>query len=139
MRRGADANRARFCDNAFMRIRTLVASFLLSSLVALAGETTRLQVVVRNLDGKPIDRASVIVKFIEGRAKLKLGKKITKVWETRTNQEGMAKLPEFPQGNVQVQVIAKGYQTFGQTFEVNEDEKVIEVKLNPPQPQYSAH
>jgi hypothetical protein len=38
-----------------------------------------------------------------------------------------------------VQVIAKGYQTFGNTFEVEEEEKTIEVKLNPPQPQYSAH
>jgi len=36
-------------------------------------------------------------------------------------------------------VIAKGYQTFGQTFEVMEEEKTIEVQLNPPQPQYSAH
>jgi hypothetical protein len=38
-----------------------------------------------------------------------------------------------------IQVIAKGYQTFGETFEVNEPEKTIEIKLNRPQAQYSVH
>ena len=44
-----------------------------------------------------------------------------------------------PQGKIKVQVIAKGYQTYGEVFEVNEAEKTIEVKLNPPQQPYSAH
>lgn len=109
------------------------------SAVLFGGEATRLQILVKNLDGKPVDRAAVVVKFVKGRAKLKFGKKMHTTWETRTNQEGWAKVPEMPQGDVQIQVIAKGYQTFGQIFEVNEDEKTIEIKLNPPQPQYSAH
>jgi len=56
-----------------------------------------------------------------------------------TNQDGEAKIPSIPQGKILVQVIAKGYQTFGQTFDVNEDEKTLDVTLNPPQQQYSAH
>jgi hypothetical protein len=36
-------------------------------------------------------------------------------------------------------VIAKGYQTFGQNFDVDEEQKTLEVMLNAPQPQYSAH
>jgi hypothetical protein len=36
-------------------------------------------------------------------------------------------------------VIASGYQTFGKDFEVREAEKTLDVNLNPPQPQYSAH
>jgi hypothetical protein len=102
-------------------------------------ETTRLQVKVTTLRGKPIDRAAVIVNFVEGRSVVKLGKKIMTRWEVRTNQEGLAKIPELPQGKVRVQVVAKGYQTFGDTFEVEEPEKTISIKLNPPQPQYSAH
>ncbi len=51
----------------------------------------------------------------------------------------MAKIPTIPQGKIRVQVIAKGYQTFGQDFEVNEEEKTLEVRLNPPQTQYSSH
>ena len=106
---------------------------------ALAGDTTKLQIRVTNLEGRPIDRAAVVVRFVKGRSKVKLGKKVWRHWETRTNQEGVAKIPEIPQGDILIQVIAKGYQTFGNTFDINEDEKTVDIKLNPPQPQYSAH
>jgi Carboxypeptidase regulatory-like domain len=106
---------------------------------ALAGELTRLQVKVTNLDGKPIDRASVVINFVKGRSAVKLGKKMMTHWETRTNQDGLVKVPQIPQGEILIQVIAKGYQTFGQKFAVDEEDKTIEIKLNPPQPQYSAH
>jgi hypothetical protein len=106
---------------------------------ALAGELTRLQVKVTNLDGKPIDRASVVINFVKGRSAVKMGKKMMTHWETRTNQDGIVKVPQIPQGEILIQVIAKGYQTFGQKFAVDEEDKTIEVKLNPPQPQYSAH
>jgi hypothetical protein len=118
-------------------LSVLVAGLLMLPL--LADETTKLQVRVTNLEGKPIDRASVVVKFVKGRSAIKLGKKVYTHWETRTNQEGLAKVPELPQGQLLIQVIAKGYQTFGGTFDVNEEEKTVDVKLNPPQPQYSAH
>ena len=114
-------------------------AFLLVLAPAIAGDTTRIQVVVKNLDGRPVDRASVVVKFVEGRSAIKLGKKIFKTWETRTNQDGLAKIPELPQGKIQVQIIAKGYQTFGQLYDVAEDDRIIEIKLNPPQPQHSVH
>ena len=100
---------------------------------------TKLSIEVKNADGKPVDRASVVVRFVEGRSLRKLGKKVTTHWELRTNQQGIASIPPIPQGKILVQVIAKGYQTFGKTFEVDEEEKTLEVKLNPPQPQYSAH
>ena len=85
-----------------------------------------------------MDRASVVVQFIEGHSIIKFGKKNVTRWELRTNQEGIARIPTIPQGKVRVQVIAKGYQTSGAVYDVNEEEKTIVVKLNPPQPQYSA-
>jgi hypothetical protein len=100
---------------------------------------TKIRVEVKNLSDRPVERASVVVRFVEGRSVVKLGKKILTSWELRTNQEGIANVPTLPQGKIRVQVIAKGYQTFGQVFEVNEDEKTIEIKLNPPQAQYSSH
>jgi hypothetical protein len=102
-------------------------------------DLTRLKVEVLTHGGKPIERAAVIVRFVEGRSVLKFGKKITTRYELRTNQEGVAKVPSIPQGKILVQVVAKGYQTFGETFEVEEPEKLLTIKLNPPQPQYSAH
>jgi hypothetical protein len=77
------------------------------------------------------------VKFVAGRS-IKLTK-IRKSWELRTSQEGMARIPEIPQGKILIQVIAKNYQTFGETFDVQEQERTVEVQLNPPQQQYSAH
>lgn len=99
----------------------------------------KLRIEVKNLSDKPVDRASVVVRFVEGRSVVKFGKQVVTNWETRTNQEGVARIPSIPQGKVRVQVIAKGYQTFGQVFDVNEEEKTIAIKLNPPQPQFSAH
>jgi hypothetical protein len=99
----------------------------------------KLTIRVLNDSSRPIDRASVIVRFVQGRAYLKLGKKIRDTYELRTNQEGEVTLPEIPQGKIMIQVIAHGYQTFGQTFDVNEEERTFEIKLLPPQKQYSAH
>ena len=107
--------------------------------VAGAGETTKLTIDVKTQGGKPIDRASVVVRFLEGRSIVKLGRKTRTVWELRTNQDGLAQIPTIPQGKIRIQVIAKGYQTFGEDIAVDEEEKTVEIKLNPPQPQFSAH
>ena len=55
------------------------------------------------------------------------------------NSEGWVKIPPIPQGEILVQVIAKNYQTFGGTFDVSEEERTIQVKLQPPQKQFSSH
>jgi hypothetical protein len=122
-------------------ILALLSAVLLSGVALLADDPpmTTLRVEVKTHSGKPVDRAGVIVRFVEGRSIAKLGKKIRTTWEMRTNQQGIAKIPPVPQGKVLIQVIAKGYQTFGDHFEVEEPEKTIEIKLNPPQGQYSAH
>jgi hypothetical protein len=119
--------------------RFLIALALCVPALSADDDMTKLKVEVKSLSDKPIDRASVIVTFIEGRSIAKLGKKIQTRWELRTNQEGIAKIPEIPQGKVRIQVVARGYQTFGQTFDVDQPDQTLTIKLNPPQPQYSAH
>ena len=103
-----------------------------------AADLTTLKIVVTTLSGKPVERAEVVVRF-GGRSVVKFGKMVRTSWEVRTTQQGVADIPEMPKGKIRVQVVAKGYQTFGQTFDVDEDQRTIEVKLNPPQEQYSAH
>jgi uncharacterized GH25 family protein len=99
-------------------------------LIAAPPPMTTLTISVKTQSNKPVDNASVIVKFVQGRNMAKLGKSNTLEWEMHTNQEGSVKIPPIPQGKILIQVIAKNYQTFGQT---------IDVRLNPPQSQYSAH
>jgi hypothetical protein len=100
---------------------------------------TTLQIQVLTPGGRPVDRASVIVTFVKGRAKMKLYKKEFTHWELKTNQQGIAKIPPIPQGTIKIQVIATNYQTFGDFFEVEEPEKTVTVQLKEPQQQYSAH
>ena len=122
------------------KLLVLLACVLVPALApAVAADQTNLKIVVTNENGKPIDNASVVVKFVAGRSKSKFGAKVHTEWDMRTSQEGIAKLPAIPQGKILIQVIAKNYQTFGQTIDVDEDERTVEIKLKPPQPQYSAH
>jgi hypothetical protein len=118
-------------------------TFILVPAVALSAfadtPMTNLRIEVSNDLGKPIDRAAVIVRFVKGRSVAKLGKKMTTNWEMRTNSEGWVKIPAIPQGDILIQVIARNYQTFGQTYEVNEEDRTIQIKLNPPQKQFSSH
>jgi hypothetical protein len=100
---------------------------------------TTLQIQVLTPGGRPVDRASVIVTFVKGRAKMKLYRKEFTHWELKTNQQGIAKIPPIPQGTIKVQIIASNYQTFGDFFEVEEPEKTLTVQLKDPQAQYSAH
>jgi hypothetical protein len=113
-------------------------AILLCSLSLIAATPgTRLTVQVNSVDtGKPIDRASVIVRFRHGLNPVKM-KKITTSWETKTNQMGNVTIPEVPMGEVTIQIIAEHYQTFGDVFELTMPEQTVAIKLNPPQAQYS--
>ena len=121
-----------------MTRRSLLATLTPMAALTLIAKprTTQLAIHVLTPGGKPLDRASVIVKFVSGDVKIK---KLRTTWETKTDQEGYSRIPAIPQGKIQIQIIATGYQTFGQLFDVTEEEKTIEIRLNPPQSQYSAH
>src|ERR1700678_2743232 len=121
-----------------MLLRLLLLTALFLPLLAAAPMTT-LTIQVKSTGGKPVENASVIVKFVKGHSVAKLGKSIRKEWELRTNQEGSVKIPPIPQGKILIKIIAKNYKTSGQTFDVDEENKTTDIELNPPQPQYSAH
>jgi hypothetical protein len=117
-------------------LRIVLLALTCLAMTLTASDPVKLTVHVQSAaSGKPIDRASVIVRFKSG-----IGvnlKKIQTSWETKTNQEGNVTLPTMPQGEIMVQVIANYYQTFGGMFTTDKPEQTIEIKLNPPQPQYS--
>jgi hypothetical protein len=120
-------------------------ALLLWAFLAFGQDTpmTKIVIQVKTQSGRPIDRAEVVVSFIEIRtvynSVAKVGKNVRTTWDLRSNQEGEAKIPAIPQGKIKILVNAKGYQTYGEILEITEEQKTVEVKLNPPQPQYSAH
>jgi len=123
-----------------MRKLVLLLALSLPVMLLRADDLTRLQIHVTNERGKPVDRASVIVKFINGRSLKALGLKKTRLsWELKSSQEGMAKIPGIPKGKILIQINAKNYQTFGDTYDIDEDERLVEIVLKTPQSQYSVH
>jgi len=121
--------------------RVLSVSTLLIFAFAAYAEVpmTKLTVAVKTQSGRPVSQAAVIVRFVKGHSVLKLGKAVRTQWELRSNQDGEAIIPAIPQGQIRIQIIANGYQTYGETIDVSETEKTIDIKLNPPQQQYTSH
>ncbi len=138
---GGGHHRQEVCSARY-RIIDAMGKFLASLLIAapiFAADLTKLEIHVTSETGRPIDRASVVVKFVDGRSAVKFGAKIRKEWDVKTSQEGTVKIPPIPKGKILFQVRADNFQTFGQTFDIQDDEKIVEIKLKPPQAQYSAH
>ncbi len=124
-----------------MKLRIVLVALLLvsSSMLIASGPQTTIKVSVTNQFDKPVENAAVILDFLGSHQITKLGKRKATHWEVHTNLEGVAHFPPIPQGTVQLQVVTKQYQTYGKKFDVDTDEKDIDIKLNPPQKQYSAH
>jgi hypothetical protein len=95
-----------------------------------ASSSVRLTIVVTNgEDKKPVDSASVYVKFVEAR-KLAKDKKIE--MNLKTNLSGICHVPEIPRGKFLIQVIAPGWKTFGEYYEVDQAEQTINIELARP-------
>ena len=122
-------------------IRVVSVSALLILALAAYAEVpmTKLTIAVKTQSGRPVGQAAVIVRFVKGHSVFKLGKAVRTQFELRSNQDGQATIPAIPQGQIRIQVIANGYQTYGDTVDVTETEKTVEIKLNPPQQQYTSH
>src|ERR1051325_10752480 len=92
-----------------MRKLLLLLALVLPASMVMADDLTRLQIHVTNARGKPVDRASVIVRFVNGRSLRGPGLKKTRLtWELRSCQEGMAKIPGIPKGKILIQIIPLG-------------------------------
>jgi hypothetical protein len=90
--------------------------------------------VVKATDGKPVEDAAVVFHPIN-----KDGKDEGNM-ELKTNEDGKAVINVIPIGDtVRVQVVATGYQTYGESYELPDDTKDITIKLNRPSRQYSIY
>jgi hypothetical protein len=91
---------------------------------------TKLKLRVLTNDGKPVGNASVYIRFYADGGFLNHDKLAE--LDLKTNQDGSVKVPEIPQGKILIQVIAKGWHTFGKWYEVEKDEESIVINLEPP-------
>jgi 5-hydroxyisourate hydrolase-like protein (transthyretin family) len=89
--------------------------------------------VLRDVNGKPIENAAVVFHPMQG-------EKDKGNLELKTNEDGRAVIDVLPIGDtVRLQVIARGFQTYGQDYKIDKAEMSIEVKMKRPGEQYSIY
>jgi len=91
-------------------------------------------VVLRDYNGKPVKNASVIMHPVN-----KKGKQKNSGLQLKTNTDGKTSFDGVPYGALRIQVLAQGFQTFGEDYDVNKPEMEITIKLKRPQGQYSIY
>ena len=92
-----------------------------------ASETVHLTIVITGGDDKkPVESASVYVKYVTER---KLGKDKKIEMNLKSNLSGVCHVPEIPRGKILIQVIAPGWKTFGEYYDLEQAEQTINITL----------
>jgi len=90
--------------------------------------------VLKDYNGKPIRNAAVVLHPVSAK-----GKQAKGGLELKTDDNGKTNIDGIPYGPLRVQVLAPGFQTFGEDYEINKPELEITVKLKRPEGQYSSY
>jgi hypothetical protein len=91
-------------------------------------------VVVRDYNGKPVRNAAVVLHPVNRKGKQERGG-----LELKTDGEGRTNIDGIPYGPLRVQVLAPGFQTFGEDYKIDKATMEITVKLKRPGGQYSVY
>src|ERR1700690_2458483 len=99
------------------------------------GPMSRMRFVVgRDASGKPVKNAAVVLHPVKKNGKQSMGG-----LELKTDEEGKTWIDGIPYGSLRVQVLAPGFQTFGEDYEIKQPETQITVRLKRPGGQYSVY
>src|SRR5215469_14148723 len=91
-------------------------------------------VVLKDYNGKPIRNAAVVLHPVNTHGKQQRGG-----FELKTDGEGKTHFEGVPYGKMRVQVLAPGFQTYGEDYDIESPTMDITVKLKLPQKQYSIY
>ena len=91
-------------------------------------------VVVRDENGKPVRNAAVVLHPVEDN-----GKQSSGGIELKTDPDGKANYDGVPYGKMRIQVLASGFQTFGNDYDIGQPTMDITIKLKRPDKQYSIY
>jgi hypothetical protein len=90
--------------------------------------------ILKEDNGKPVRNAAVIMHPVNSRGKQGRGGV-----ELKTDTEGKSSFDGIPYGKLRVQILASGFQTYGEDFDVNQPKLSLTIKLKRPQGQYSIY
>ena len=93
--------------------------------------TSKIEVtVVRDSDSKPIENAAVIFHLGGDKGNMEL----------KTNEDGKSIIDVLPIGStMRLQILAKGFQTYGEDYKIDKPEMSFDVRLKRPGEQYSIY
>ncbi len=123
-------------------MRTVLGTFLCALLITCCAWGQKQTAPVSDLkisvtkatNGKPIRNAAVILHTLE-----KDGSQGSGGLNLKTDSDGHTGFQGIPYGKLRIQVIARGFQTFGDDFDINQPSQEIEIKLKPPADPYSIY
>lgn len=90
--------------------------------------------IIKDDNGKPVRNAAVIMHAVNSHGKQGRGD-----LELKTDPDGKASFDGIPYGKLRVQVLASGFQTFGEDYDIDRAKMDFTIKLKRPQSQYSIY
>ena len=90
--------------------------------------------IVKEDNGKPVLNAAVIMHPVNTHGQQSRGG-----LELKTDADGKTSFDGIPYGKLRVQVLAPGFQTFGEDYDINQAKMDFTIKLKRPQGQYSIY
>jgi hypothetical protein len=90
--------------------------------------------IIKDSNGKPVKNAEVVLHQVG-----KDGKQKQEGLELKTHDDGKAEATGIPYGKIRVQVIARGFRTFGEDYDIAKPTHEITIKLQKPAEQYSIY
>ena len=90
--------------------------------------------VVKDANDKPVRAASVVLHPVK-----KDGTQAKGGFQLKTDGEGKTETEGIPYGPLRIQVLAPGFQTFGDDYVVNKPDMDIQIRLKRPGDQLSAY
>jgi len=91
-------------------------------------------IILKDDSGKPVRNAAVVLHPVNTKGKQGRGG-----FELKTDNDGKTHFEGVPYGKLRVQVLAPGFQTFGEDYDINQPNMQITVKMKRPQEQYSVY
>jgi hypothetical protein len=90
--------------------------------------------VLKDDNGKPVRNAAVVLHPVGQNGKQSKGG-----FELKTDSEGKTEYSGVPYGKLRIQVIAHGFQTFGDDYEISQLEQEIKIRMKRPRDQYTIY
>lgn len=90
--------------------------------------------IIKDANGKPIQNAEIVLHPLD-----KLGKQKQEGLELKTHEDGKATIGGIPYGKMRIQVIAHGFRTYGEDYDIQQPTHEITIKMQRPAEQYSIY